>query len=139
MKAIAVKQPWAWLLANGYKDIENRTWNTKHRGQILIHASAVKASPSDYLAALEICRPLGIELPGRDDLPRGGIIGVMTVSGVTMESDSPWFFGPVGWQVHSGRPLPFRQHHGRLSTFESGLEIHVREEDGFEYLAPVKA
>ena len=31
MKAISIRQPWAWLVVNGHKDVENRTWRTKHR------------------------------------------------------------------------------------------------------------
>lgn len=38
-KALSVKQPWASLIAHGIKDIENRTWSTKFRGRIYIHAS----------------------------------------------------------------------------------------------------
>ncbi|HDU8694716.1 TPA: ASCH domain-containing protein, partial [Morganella morganii subsp. morganii] len=39
MKAISIRQPWAWLIVNGHKDIENRSWRTKYRGQVLVHAS----------------------------------------------------------------------------------------------------
>jgi len=38
MKAITVKQPWASLIVEGVKDIENRTWKTNFRGRVLIHA-----------------------------------------------------------------------------------------------------
>ncbi len=38
MKVITIKQPWATLIAEGYKEYEFRTWNTKYRGEILIHA-----------------------------------------------------------------------------------------------------
>jgi len=38
MKVITIKQPWASLIAEGYKKYEFRTWNTKYRGDILIHA-----------------------------------------------------------------------------------------------------
>jgi len=27
MKALSIKQPWAWLICAGYKDVENRTWH----------------------------------------------------------------------------------------------------------------
>lgn len=37
-KAISIKQPWAWLICSGIKDIENRTWKTNYRGRVLIHA-----------------------------------------------------------------------------------------------------
>ena len=43
MKAISIKQPWAYLIVHGIKDIENRTWKCpqKYIGQrVLVHASA---------------------------------------------------------------------------------------------------
>ena len=38
MKVITIKQPFATLIAEGLKEYEFRTWNTKYRGDILIHA-----------------------------------------------------------------------------------------------------
>ncbi len=38
MKAITIKQPFATLIAKGFKEYEFRTWRTKYRGEILIHA-----------------------------------------------------------------------------------------------------
>lgn len=38
MKAITIKEPWATLIANGYKEYEFRVWKTNYRGEILIHA-----------------------------------------------------------------------------------------------------
>lgn len=38
MKTITLKQPWASLIAYGYKKYEFRTWKTNYRGEILIHA-----------------------------------------------------------------------------------------------------
>ena len=38
MKAITIKQPFASLIAAGLKEYEFRTWKTKYRGVILIHA-----------------------------------------------------------------------------------------------------
>jgi hypothetical protein len=39
MKAISLKQPYAELVVSGKKKIELRKWNTKFRGEFLIHAS----------------------------------------------------------------------------------------------------
>ena len=39
MKCLSLKQPYAELLVSGKKTIEVRTWNTKFRGQFLVHAS----------------------------------------------------------------------------------------------------
>lgn len=38
MKAITILQPWASLIAVGAKKIETRSWATKYRGEIAIHA-----------------------------------------------------------------------------------------------------
>jgi len=38
MKALTIKQPWAQLIIEGYKKYEFRSWKTKYRGKILIHA-----------------------------------------------------------------------------------------------------
>ena len=45
MKTLSIKQPWAYLLCSGIKDIENRTWKLpeKYKGErVLIHASGAK-------------------------------------------------------------------------------------------------
>lgn len=38
MKALTVRQPWASLIAAGVKTIETRSWSTKYRGPLAIHA-----------------------------------------------------------------------------------------------------
>jgi hypothetical protein len=38
VKALSIRQPWAWLIVAGYKDVENRKWSTSFRGRIYIHA-----------------------------------------------------------------------------------------------------
>ena len=38
MKVITIKQPYASLIAEGLKRYEFRTWRTRYRGEILIHA-----------------------------------------------------------------------------------------------------
>jgi len=44
MKVISIKQPFPYLIFEGIKDIENRTWPTKLRGRVLIHSSAKRMS-----------------------------------------------------------------------------------------------
>ena len=43
MKVLSIKEPWASLIMNGTKKIETRSWKTKYRGEIYIHASLSKA------------------------------------------------------------------------------------------------
>lgn len=38
MKVITIKQLWASLIVNGFKEYEFRSWKTNYRGKILIHA-----------------------------------------------------------------------------------------------------
>lgn len=40
MKVLTLRQPWATLVAEGIKKYEFRSWKTKYRGKILIHAGA---------------------------------------------------------------------------------------------------
>jgi len=39
LKCLSLKQPYAFLLSSGKKTIELRKWNTKFRGEFLIHSS----------------------------------------------------------------------------------------------------
>ena len=41
MKVLSIKQPYAELVVSGRKKIELRKWNTKYRGEFLIHASKI--------------------------------------------------------------------------------------------------
>ncbi len=38
MKTLTIKEPWATLIIEGYKEYEFRSWKTNYRGKILIHA-----------------------------------------------------------------------------------------------------
>lgn len=65
MKAISVKHPFAYLLANAIKDIENRTWKLpeKYKGErVLIHASANPKSWEQFTNYIENLDPENLEL-----------------------------------------------------------------------------
>ena len=40
MKVLTIREPWASLIINGYKEYEFRSWKTNYRGKILIHTSS---------------------------------------------------------------------------------------------------
>src|ERR1700690_1312991 len=44
MRALSIKQPWVWAILNAGKDVENRTWTSKHRGWLALHASGRESS-----------------------------------------------------------------------------------------------
>lgn len=39
MKSLSIQNPWAELIRSGHKSIEVRSWNTSHRGDLLIVSS----------------------------------------------------------------------------------------------------
>jgi hypothetical protein len=116
MKAISIKQPWAWLIVNGYKDIENRTWRTKHRGEIMIHTGK-GLDMAEYHRAKELCDKLGIELPAPFDLPTGGYVGKCHIVDVVTSTCSPWFFGPVGFVLKYPSTIYFQPACGKLNVY----------------------
>ena len=65
MKAITIKQPFASLIAAGLKEYEFRTWKTKYRGEILIHAG--KGVDKKAMKRLYYCKsyPGGLYKSGR--------------------------------------------------------------------------
>jgi hypothetical protein len=140
MKALSVKQPWAWLICAGYKDIENRNWPTTFRGKIYVHApkfwencfaddiyqqyaSILEAKGLPYDDFIEWWRR---ENPRTDGL-LSGIIGEVDITGCVEASDSPWFTGKYGLVLANPvlyeRPIPCR---GRLGFFIPD----IREDNG---------
>lgn len=117
MRALSVRQPWAWLLVNGHKDIENRDWKIDYRGPLVIHASNRygKEQIDDYMHVQHKFDQF--KMPPLQDMPRGGIVGILDVIDCVSESASPWFLGKYGWRVNNARPLRFVHLSGRLGLF----------------------
>lgn len=117
MKALSIRQPWAWLIVNGHKDIENRCWKTNFRGKIYVHA-AKGMTRGDYLACKICCADIpGVNLPPFEKLERGGIVGTVEIVDCVDQDASPWFFGEFGFVLKNAIPLPFRPLKGALGFF----------------------
>jgi hypothetical protein len=96
MRTLSLRQPWAWLIVNGYKDIEipslphsltaypgsftfdvahparsieNRSWRTNHRGPLLIHASSTTTTLQADLRRVK--DQYGVDVP--ENLEFGGL------------------------------------------------------------------
>lgn len=112
-RALSVQQPWAWLLLHG-KDVENRTWPTRWRGRLWVHASS--RLDRKGLWALE---DAGVALPPVADLPRGALVGAVELLGCVQDSPSRWAV-PGQWHWLIGRswelpqPIPLP---GQLGLF----------------------
>lgn len=129
MKALAIRQPWAFAIMHGGKDIKNRNWATRVRGTIAVHASASMsvAEVMDFKYYLEENNLRGHWLDGVNskDLPLGGIVGVVDIIGCTINSDSPWFMGEFGFMLANPRPIPIIRCKGRLGFFDLAPEIQA--------------
>src|SRR3982074_357070 len=120
MKIISISQPWASLifLAGDPKDVENRTWPTRYRGPVLIHAS----QRADDVTSDEIERRFGVRPPSV--LPLGGIVGITEIVDCVKGHPSKWY-APAHWAfvLDNFRPLPFVQWKGALSIRDAPHEL----------------
>ncbi len=121
-KALSIMQPWAWLVVNRHKAIENRDWPTKFRGPVAIHAG----KKVDYDAACDVqscIHPVTGENADWDHFNEvgkclGGIVGVADIIDCVERSDNPWFVGRYGFVLANQRPVPFIPVKGALGFFD---------------------
>lgn len=128
MKAITIRQPWAQLIIDGRKDIENRDWRTTHRGAILIHASAPShVDVAEHAKCSVFMRSRGLGLPPSiQPDARGAALGICFLSECVCNTDSPWFTGKYGLVLSA--PLRFEKPiamKGALGIWETS-EVHAR-------------
>ena len=104
IKALTVRQPWAWAIISGRKRVENRSWSTRVRGRIAIHSSQQPERDWRRLAGMledaatwNACR----------ESPNGAILGTVELVDCVGESDDYAFVGgPVyGFLLANPRPL----------------------------------
>jgi hypothetical protein len=125
LKCLSIRQPWAWAILHAGKDVENRTWLTKYRGPLAIHASH-GCTRGQYLAAsAEIEKISGLKVPPLEDLPRGAVVGTVNLVDCHGETtDNDWALGGHGWlflsEPKACQPLPMK---GRLGIFQIDAEL----------------
>lgn len=71
MKALTVREPYASLIALGMKHFETRSWQTKYRGDLAIHASV-----KEHARCAEVCRAFDLS---RDSLRQGEVVAVVSL------------------------------------------------------------
>ena len=108
IRALSLRQPWASLVADGRKTIETRTWRTRYRGTLAIHASA---------------RP-------HDDLPTGGIIAIARLYDcrpMTADDEAqaciPLYDGAYAWLLADVQPVELIPCKGMLGLWTPSEEV----------------
>lgn len=142
MKAISIRQPWAYCITQLGKRVENRSWGTSYRGPILIHAAkGMEFHEYQHVAFFveyhypEIAPPGAppISLPAANSIDRGGIVGRANLIDCIRSRGAlpfgksrawgdahivPWWQGPYGFVLDDVEPLPFVPCKGKLSLFD---------------------
>lgn len=134
-RALSIQQPWAWLIVNGHKNIENRDWSTKFRGPVAIHAGKKVDADAAWEMSQGVHPVSGERLPldhpafQEADKPWsgcfGGIVGVAEIVDCVSRADSDWkpeysewFVGKYGFVIANARPVEFIPVRGALSFFD---------------------
>jgi len=121
MKALSIRQPWAWLIVHGYKDVENRTWCPSFRGEFYIHSpQKLYGTQAERDQIRQWVWRRSIVMPPDHRLKVGGIVGRAVIVDVVERSLSPWFVGPYGLVLDNMRPVKFTECNGRLGFFDVG-------------------
>ena len=126
LRAISIKNPFAWWIVNKHKNIENRSNLKNFRGLVLIHASL--NFDYDWVLKVDIekitnaFRSMPVFINKKDSFGNGydfgGIIGYATITDCVQESNSPWFIGPNGFIISEPHKLPFTPCKGSLGFFK---------------------
>jgi len=124
MKALSIKQPWAWLICAGMpltetvdlgngistvklsgkaviKDIENRGWPIPSwfelPQRIMVHAPKKRDEEAMKWLFNKGFAPMLVMALYTDKIPVGAIIGEVDIVGCVTASELPWFVGPYGF------------------------------------------
>ncbi len=121
--ALSLRQPWAYFMLNipapYRKCVENRTWNTKHRGPCWVHASA-GMTRAEFDDACSFARRAGVPaelMPGFDQIERGGIVGRWKITSVYqpgVQRDRWHMQEQFGYVVEDAERVPFLPCNGAL-------------------------
>jgi hypothetical protein len=144
MKALSIKQPWAWSICAGHKDIENRNWRIGRNPQygtyqsqqadfgltvpcrIYVHAGKNPDDSTGFRSFFGIMKKLHFESDANIIYNNyfhlgqilGAIIGEVDIVDCVDKSDSPWFTGKYGFVLTNPAlydiPIPCR---GQLGFF----------------------
>lgn len=143
LRALSLRQPWAFLVVHRSKSIENRRWQTPFRGDFLIHAAkgCTRQEHADALAFAEGAAPgCTTGMPAWKETERGGIVGIARLVAViaprlemirgTLDHYPPgvnWRWHMIqtqfGFVLENVRPVPFIPCRGMLGFFDVPDEV----------------
>lgn len=104
MKALTLYEPWAALVAAGWKEVETRNWYTSYRGPLAIHSSVHPPDKIEISRATFLMGGHGFELP---QFHMGCVVAVCRLAacvltdrvGAAAQILKPEFSPKHGWSV----------------------------------------
>lgn len=127
MKCISIQQPWASLILDGHKAVENRSWECLFRGTVLVHAG--KKLDKDALEWLAVEGFTEDKLK----LEMGCILGTVDIIGCDRkDTGDKWeCWGQFHWRLANPRrfstPIPYRGALGIFLVPDSVVNDALRE------------
>ena len=120
---LSVRQPWAWAIVRGLKDIENRGWCNHFRGPLLIHAAKKRPPERELRQMWGICSNMvgaeklaALQAEYEAAVVYGALVGRVEMTDCVESHESPWFFGDFGFVLEGAEafdlPVPMRGYLG---------------------------
>jgi hypothetical protein len=113
VKALSIRQPWAWFILHAGKNVENRGTRWVYRGPVLIHvgASLTKDEYRAWRAAGESMRSdpePRAKVPEYSEMQRGGFVGVVRITDCVQHDiyDRDPAKNAAGWRMGSDEHGP---------------------------------
>jgi hypothetical protein len=122
VKALTIRQPWAGLIVDGFKDVENRNAPTHFRGRLCVHAGLTPDLEPEVVRLML----------GRSQSHLGAVIGTVEILDCVPDSESPWAL-PGMWHWLLGdalvlrNPFPFSGKQGFFDVPTRWLPIRHRD------------
>jgi hypothetical protein len=134
LRALSIRQPYAWAIIRGFKPVENRSWSTDFRGTFLIHAGKLEERDDVEL----VIRQLSIETPYsyqalmedyQANQGLGCIVAVAKIVDCVTYHKSHWFYGPYGFVIENPLPIKPIPYKGKLNFFyvPDDLKLEILE------------
>jgi len=133
-RALSIRQPWCWLIMQGLKDIEIRSWTTPFRGFFAIHASKIFDEEAfSYLNEI-------LSIPEMEEYPMGVIVGYAYLFDVKEFKDKDafvlfkdrhlnnpdwWEPSKVGFVLQEITSLPPFVSKGKLGLYSLKNPLHI--------------
>ena len=133
MKALSVKQPWAFLIGGEEKTIELRSWQTDYRGDLLICAAKSEKDAWAIVDGVEHQLPAGVMMCVAE------LVDVRKIDNTPENCDAAFVDeiepGVFGWFLENVRHVRLVPINGKLRLFDVDDQLIEYPADGYDFFA----